>query len=92
MDDEARLIAICDLLTVADQFMCAHLKERCEIALALMVNAKTVKLLLPFAKANRTDILLRCCEHFERWGDAKYNNRIGREVRGSEVSSPDKGR
>jgi hypothetical protein len=68
VDDEGKLNALCDLLMVADQFMCAHLKERCEIALARMVNARTVKLLLPFAKTNRTEILLRCCEHFERWG------------------------
>ena len=66
-EDDSKMNALCDLLIVADQFMCAHLKERCEIALAKMVNARTVKLLLPFAKANRTDMLLRCCEHFERW-------------------------
>jgi hypothetical protein len=69
-DEEPALTAVCDLLVLADQFMCEHLKERCEITLARMLNDRTVKHLLMFARANRTDLLLRCCEHFEKWGSS----------------------
>jgi len=67
-EEETLTSQVCDLLVVADQFMCEHLKERCEITLARMVNVRTLKNLLKFARTHRTELLLRCCEHFEKWG------------------------
>ena len=59
---------ICDLLIIADQFMCEHLKEHCEVALSKLINSKNINMISNFAHSNRADLLLSSCEHFVKWG------------------------